>query len=97
VTRVKELPELIGEFIELTKQYVRERTVDQARALGRGAGFAFAAGFVFFLAAILLAIAGTRAIVDLMPDGNIWSGFGYVISAIGLVGIAGLIIWRASK
>jgi hypothetical protein len=32
-----------------------------------------------------------------MPDGNVWSGFGYVLSAVGLLGVTGLIIWRAAK
>lgn len=97
MTRIKELPDHIREFTDLSKQYVRERTLEPAKALGRLAGFGFAAGLLFFLAAIFLAIAGTRAIVDLMPDGNIWSGFGYVIAAVGLVLVTGAIIWRASK
>lgn len=97
MTRVKELPQLISEFIELAKQYVRERTVDRARALGRLAGMGFAAGLVFTLAAVFLGIAATRAIVALMPDGNVWSGFGYILSAIGLLGVTGLVMWRAAK
>jgi len=97
VTRIKELPDHVREFVDLSKTYVRERTVEPAKALGRLAGFGFAAGFLFFLGAVLLAIAGTRAIVDLMPDGNIWSGFGYVISAVGLLGVTGIVMWRASK
>ena len=97
MTRVKELPQLISEFIELAKQYVRERTVDRARALGRLAGMGFAAGLVFTLAAVFLGIAATRAIVALMPDGNVWSGFGYILSAVGLLGVTALVVGRAAK
>ena len=96
-SRVKELPELVGEFIELAKAYVRGRLVGPAKALGRVAGFGFAAGFLFFVAALFLAIAGTRALIDVMPDGNIWSGFGYIIASIGLLGLTGLAVWGASK
>jgi hypothetical protein len=96
-SRVKEIPELVTEFVELSKGYVRDQITVPAKKLGRLAGFGMAAGFVFFLAAVLLAIAGTRAIVALMPDGQIWTGFGYIISAIGLLMVTGLVMWRASK
>jgi hypothetical protein len=97
VAKVKQLPEMVGEFIELAKQYVRERTVDRAKALGRLAAFSFAGALVCVLATLFLAVAGMRAIVDLLPDGNIWSGFGYVLAAIGLFTVSGLIAWRAAK
>jgi hypothetical protein len=32
-----------------------------------------------------------------MPDGNIWSGFGYVLGSIGLLGVMGLVMWRATR
>jgi hypothetical protein len=97
VAKAKQLPELVGEFIELAKQYVRERTVDRAKALGRMAAFGFAGALVCVLATLFLAVAGMRAIVDLLPDGRIWSGFGYVLAAIGLFIVSGLIAWRAAK
>ena len=96
-SRVKELPELISEFIDLAKEYVRGQIADPAKKLGRLAGMGFAAGFVFFLAALFLAIAGTRAIIMLLPDGSIWSGFGYIISSIALLMVTGIIMWRASQ
>ncbi len=96
-SRVKEIPELVTEFVELAKTYVREQISIPAKALGRLAGFGFAAGFVFFLAAVLLALAATRGIIALLPDGSIWSGFGYIISAVGLLLVTGLVMWRASK
>jgi hypothetical protein len=97
VARVKELPELVGEFIDMAKQYVKEQTVEPAKRLGRAAGMGLAAAFVFVLAALFLAVAGMRAIVGLLPDGPIWSGFGYVIAAVAVLTATGLIMWRAVK
>lgn len=93
----KQLPELVGEFVELSKQYVRERTLEPAKALGRLGGFGFAAGLLFVLAALFLSVAVMRTIVWALPDGAIWSGFGYVLSAMALLGIAGAVMWRAAK
>ena len=97
MARTSELPELITEFVDLAKQYVRERTVEPAKKLGRLAGFGFAAAVLFVFAALFLGIAGTRALVDVMPDGTIWEGVGYLAGAVGLLIVTGFVMWRASK
>lgn len=88
---------MVGEFIDLAKQYVREQTMEPAKRLGRVAGFSAAASFLFVLAAGLLAVAVLRTIVDLLPDGAVWSGFGYVLAAFAMLGATGLVMWRAVK
>lgn len=93
----REIPELVGEFVELAKQYLRERTIEPAKKLGRLAGFSLAAALVFVVAAGFLAVAGMRTIVDLMPDGAVWSGVGYVLSSLALLAATGLVMWRAAR
>ena len=95
--RVKELPDLVGEFTDLARDYVRERTVEPASKLGRLAGFGFAASMFFMLAALFLGIAAMRFLVDVMPDGAIWSGLGYFAGALVLLAFTGIVFWRASK
>ena len=97
VATEQQLPELVSDFIELSKQYVRERTVEPAKALGRLGGFGMAAAFLFVIAALFLGIAVMRTIVWALPDGAIWSGFGYILSAIALLAATGLVMWRAAK
>lgn len=93
----KELPQLIGEFFELAKEYLKENTLVPARRLGRLAGYSFAASLLFVLAALFLGVLILRAITGVMPDGAIWSGFGYVLSAIALLALTGLVMWRATR
>jgi hypothetical protein len=97
VAKTRELPELATEFVELAKEYVRQETVEPAKRLGRLAGFGFAAALVLVLAVLFLTIAGARVVIDLLPDGTIWSGLGYLFSAVGILIITGLIMWRASR
>ena len=52
---------------------------------------------LFVLAALFLAVVVMRFIVEAMPDGNVWSGFGYVLSALALLGLTGLVMWRATR
>jgi hypothetical protein len=97
VAKAKELPGLVSEFVDLAKSYVRQRTIEPAKALGRAAGLSFAAAFVFALAALFLAVAGMRLIVTALPDGQIWSGLGYILAAFGLLITVGLVAWRATR
>ena len=97
MARVRELPQQVGEFVELAKEYTRQRPLEPAKALGKAAGLGFAAALVFSLAAIFLAVAGMRLIVDALPDTAIWAGLGYVLAAIGLFIVAGIVAWRVAK
>ena len=92
MANVNEIPELISESVELSKEYLKQETVEPAKRLGKAAGLGFAASFFFGLAATLGAIALNRWIIELMPDGRAWSGLGYLISAVVLVAIAAIII-----
>ncbi|MEX1208740.1 MAG: hypothetical protein WEE36_09120 [Acidimicrobiia bacterium] len=93
----RELPDMVGEFIALAKQYLWENTVGAAKALGRLAGLSFAASIVFVLGGAFLAVAGMRVILVAMPDGVIWSGLGYILASLGLLAVTGLVMWRATR
>lgn len=93
MANVSELPELISESIDLSKQYLKQETVEPARRLGKAAGLGFAAAFLFGLAALFGGIAVNRWVIRLLPESRVWSGLAYVISAFVLVAVAGLIIY----
>ena len=94
---VQELPELISESLDLSKQYLKQETVEPAKRLGKAAGLGFAAALLFATAALLGGIAVNRWIIRALPDGRAWSGLGYVISALVLVAVAGLVIWLGRR
>ncbi len=94
---ISELPDLVGEFIDMSREYLREGTMEPARRLGRLAGFSAAASLCFVLAAGFLAVAGMRWILRVMPDGIVWRGVGYLAAALGLVAATGLVMWRATR
>lgn len=94
---IRQLPELVGEFIDLAKQYLKDAILQPARRLGRLAGFGFAAALVFILAALFLSVSALRLIVHVMPDGAIWSGLGYLAASLSLLALTGLVMWRATR
>jgi uncharacterized RDD family membrane protein YckC len=92
-----ELPQLVTEFVDLSKEYLRQETLEPAKRLGRFAGYTIAASMVFAIGGLLLAIAAVRGIIYLLPDGPNWSGLGYLLGAIVIGVVIGLIIAVASR
>lgn len=93
----QEIPELISESIDLSKQYLMQETVEPAKRLGKVAGFGFAASFVFGVAVLLGSVALNRWIIDLLPEGRAWSGLGYLVSAVVLAALAALVVYLGRR
>jgi len=87
-----ELPELVREFTDMSVEYLRQETLGSASRLGRYAGFVVGAALSFAVGAVLLSIAGARAIIDVLPDGSNWSALGYLITALVMALILALLI-----
>ncbi len=92
-----ELPELVGDFVDMSKEYLRQETMEPAKQLGRYAGFSIAAGLAFAIGLFFLSIAGMRGIIALLPDGPNWSALGYILAALSLVVIGGVIVAGVSR
>ena len=94
---VQEIPELITESLDLSKQYLKQETVEPAKRLGKAAGLGVAAAMLFGMATFLGGVAANRWIIRLLPDGRAWSGLAYVLSALLLVAIAGVVIYLGKR
>lgn len=96
----KEIPELVSEFMDMSKEYLRQETVGRAKLIGRHSGVALGTAFVAGLGLVFLAVAGVRLLIDVMPgepSHQMWSGLAYVLGSLALLVVAGLIVWRVSK
>jgi hypothetical protein len=97
VAKTSELPEMVGEFIDLSKQYIRQQTLEPAKKLGRLAGFSFAGAVLLALAVVFLAIAAARYLIEVLPAGAMWSALGYILASIALLIATGLLMWRVTR
>ncbi len=86
-----ELPELVTEFVDMSKEYLRQETLDPAKELGKFAGFTIGASLLFAIGGVLLAIAGTRGIIYLLPEGPNWSALGYILGALAIGLVIGVV------
>jgi len=100
MSTTKEIPELVSEFVDMSKEYLRQETVGRAQLVGRHAGVALGTALVSALATIFLAVAGLRLLIDVMPGEpthQMWSGLAYVIAAIVLAGLGAIIVGVVSE
>ena len=94
---VRELPDLVREFIDLSKTYLRQETLEPAKLLGRFAGFAIGGAVLFALGALFVGIAGMRLLRDALPDSMNWSAVGYVVAAVIVAIVAAVIMAVTSR
>jgi hypothetical protein len=97
MANMQEIPELLTQSLDLSKQYLKQETLEPAKRLGKAAGLGFAAALLFGMAALLGGIAVNRWIIRLLPEGRAWSGLAYLISAVVLAGMGGLIIYLGRR
>lgn len=90
-----ELPQMVTEFVDLSKEYLLQETVEPAKRLGRFVGTTVAASIMFAIGGLLLAISATRGIIYLLPDGPNWSALGYILGAIAIAAVIGIMVGLA--
>jgi hypothetical protein len=93
----QEIPELVTELVGMSKEYLRQETLEPAKKLGRLAGFGIGAGAVFAFAAMFVVLGAYALLREVLPEGEWWlvlSRFLTVVVALAGVGILG---WRMSK
>jgi hypothetical protein len=89
---VRELPELVREFVDMSKEYLRQETLDPAKQLGTYAGMSLAAALCYALGALLLSVAAVRYIRELLPEGPNWTALGYVLAAFAVAIVAAILV-----
>lgn len=89
-----DIPTLIQEFIQLAKDYLRQRTIEPAKRLGRYFAFALGAGISFAVAGLFFSIAILRVITRSLPTGPYWSALAYGLTVLVVVATIGVVVWR---
>ena len=92
-----ELPQMVTELVGMSKEYLKQETIEPAKKLGRYAGIGLGVGIIMAFAALFFGLAVYALFKQVLPDGE-W----YLVLARGLTVIvagaaAGLLGWRMSK
>ena len=87
-----ELPQLVKEFTDLSREYLLQETVLPAKQLGRYTLFALAGSVAFAAGTLLLSIAGVRWLVAVLPNRANYKALGYLIVATVLAIVAMIVL-----
>ncbi len=93
----KELPQLASELVDMSKEYLRQETIEPAKRLGKFAGFGLAAGLVFAFAALFFGLGVYALFRAVLPEGDWWLVAARGFTVLVVAGAAGLIGWRMSE
>jgi hypothetical protein len=93
----KELPQLVTELVDMSKEYVRQEALEPAKRLGRLSGMGLAAGAVFAFAALFLVLGVYQGLLALLSEGAWWVVLARGVTVIVAGGGAGLVGWRMSR
>lgn len=95
--KTAEIPQLVTELFEMSKGYLEQETIAPLRRTTRYAAFSLLGGLLFALGWLLLAVAGLRLALDLLPDKPLWSVAAYAIGAVAALGSAAIVMWAAGR
>ena len=90
----QELPQLTTELIDMSREYLRQETIEPAKALGRHAAFGFGGAALASLGALLL-VFGLHALLRLVfPETQWFEVLARFLTFAGAAIGAGLVFWR---
>lgn len=92
MAQIQDIPKLVGEFIDMARDYLVQETVGQAKKLGGFAAHSVGATALWSIALVLLAVAGLRALYDALPSGPYWESLAYIITVVVLLVFLAIVV-----
>jgi hypothetical protein len=93
----QEIPQQITELIEMSKDYLRQETIDPAKRLGKHAGMGIGGAILIALGAFL-ALLGVYSLLNMvLPESEWYVVLARFITAVVAAALAGLVGWRLSS
>lgn len=92
----QDIPQITTELVEMSRDYLKQETLEPAKRLGRQAGMGFGGAIVMAIGAISLAWGLYYGLTMLLPEGEWWIVLARGLTAIAAAAAAGIIAWRIS-
>jgi hypothetical protein len=90
----QEIPQLTSELIDMSREYLRQETLEPAKRLGKHAGMGIGGAMVISLGAIFLVLGLYSALRVLLPSSEWYEVLARFLTALGAAGAAGVVVWR---
>lgn len=94
MANAQEIPQLASELVEMSREYLRQETLEPAKQLGIQAGMGIGGAIMLAIGAVCLAWAAYYGIQLLVPETEWWVVFARGVTAILCAGAAIVVGWR---
>ncbi|HJQ77092.1 MAG TPA: phage holin family protein [Acidimicrobiia bacterium] len=91
-----EIPQIASELVEMSREYLRQETLEPAKRLGKQAAMGFGGALALAIGAVCLAWAMYYGLQLLFPEGAWWVVLSRGLTALAAAAAAGIIGWRMS-
>ena len=97
----QEIPQLTTELIDMSREYLRQETIEPAKRLGKHAGLGVGGAVVLAIGVICLTwglyYGLTQLFENTVSDSAWWVVLSRFITALVSAGVAGIIVWRMQR
>lgn len=90
----QEIPGIVAELVDMSREYLRQETIEPAKRLGKQAGLGIGGGLLMGIGAICGIWASYYLFQILLPEGEWWVVLSRALSALLAAAVAGVIVWR---
>lgn len=90
----REIPQITTELIDMSREYLRQETIEPAKRLGKVAGMGVGGALLLSLGGFLLAWGLYYGLIRIFPEGEWWVVLSRFVTALVAAGSAGLVVWR---
>lgn len=92
--RPQDLPHQLTELYEMSKEYLRQETVEPLKKLGSHAGLGIGGAVMMSFGAVMLTWALYFGLDRVLPEGRWWSVLAKFSTAVAAAVAAGIVGWR---
>lgn len=93
---VQEIPEITTELLDMSREYLRQETIEPLQRLGKHAGLGLGGAAIMATGSFLLAWGLYYGLVTLYPEGDWYVVLARLTTAVLTAAAAGVIAWRIS-
>jgi hypothetical protein len=90
----QEIPQLVTELYDMSREYLRQETIEPAKQLGKQAGMGIGGAMVMATGVFLLVLGLYAGLIMWLPEGEWWVVLARFITALAAVAGAGIVGWR---
>ncbi|HZD24264.1 MAG TPA: phage holin family protein [Acidimicrobiia bacterium] len=94
--KAQEIPQITTELVEMSREYLRQETLEPAKRLGRHAGMGIGGALAMAVGAVCLAWGLYYGLQLVLPEGEWWVVLARGLTAIAAAAAAAIIGWRLS-